>query len=326
MKHNTYRKFFVFLLSCILLAGCSSQTEQIPETANVDEEVAVERQSIYSDIQNGISYILPAGWNVSAVDHTHESMRFTVDAGGAPFMKYTCRDYWSELSKVSDENISRRDMNNDLLLSGKADELFEFDIEDAEQVEYDDNVFFRVELADSSNPSVVWYRMENGWVDMFEFEADEENLFYSDFEALVSSVVYDRVIPEEEMVMPVQEEDTGILLEGKWSEDKFSRNGRSSPYFIFDEPLKKCKGFSLIYSVSDVTDGKMKSDSKFQLYYGLADGSWVKGEEFMLDDEGVAIVEQKLNKAATVTKVAVHCLNAGYFNFTYIFGIFDAVY
>lgn len=325
MKHRITCLFFIFVFCCVLLVGCGSKTEQILEKTNVVEEF-LEPPSMFCDERNGISFMLPAGWSVSPVDHTNESMRITVGSGGAPFMKYTCRDFYKELFEDGKTGISRADLNNDLFLTVAADEAFGYDMDSAEQVQFGDNVFFRMEYATNNNPGVAWFRMENGWFDIFEFEADAENPFYGQYEELVSSVAYNRLIPEDEMKIFVEEESSGVLLSGEWSEEKFSRNGRSSPYFIFDYPLEKCKGFTLIYKVSDVTDGKMKSDSKFQIYYGLSDDSWVKGKEFTLDDDGTASIDQKIDNEVTVTKIAVHCLNAGYFNFTYIFGVVDPIY
>lgn len=117
----------------------------------------------------------------------------------------------------------------------------------------------------------------------------------------------------------------GQYLSGSWSDTLFKRNGRQSYPFVLDNSLKKCKGFTLDYSVSNVTKGTMKEDSKFMVYYKTADGTWNKGPEFTLDD-GFASVNVKLKKAATVTQVAVHCMNAGYFSYQYSLGVRDPVY
>ena len=114
-------------------------------------------------------------------------------------------------------------------------------------------------------------------------------------------------------------------LDGYWSDTKFKRSGRSSTPFVFDSPLKKCKGFTLDYEVHDVTDGNMKNDCKFQIFYRTSDGTWNKSKEFTVED-GFASVNVKLKKAATVTQVAVHCMNAGYFSFQYSMGVRDPIF
>ena len=117
----------------------------------------------------------------------------------------------------------------------------------------------------------------------------------------------------------------GGYLSGYWSDTKFKRSGRSSTPFVFDSPLKKCKGFTLDYEVHDVTDGNMKNDCKFQIFYRTSDGTWNKSKEFTVED-GFASVDVKLKKAATVTQVAVHCMNAGYFSFQYSMGVRNPIY
>ena len=138
----------------------------------------------------------------------------------------------------------------------------------------------------------------------------------------ISDAVFegDEVEEEEESVVSY----TGYL-DGYWSDTKFKRSGRSSTPFVFDSPLKKCKGFTLDYEVHDVTDGNMKNDCKFQIFYRTSDGTWNKSKEFTVED-GFASVNVKLKKAATVTQVAVHCMNAGYFSFQYSMGVRDPIF
>ena len=53
--------------------------------------------------------------------------------------------------------------------------------------------------------------------------------------------------------------------------------------------------------------------------------TWNKSKEITVDD-GFASVNVKLKKAATVTQVAVHCMNAGYFSYQYSLGVCNPVY
>ena len=118
---------------------------------------------------------------------------------------------------------------------------------------------------------------------------------------------------------------SGGYLSGSWSDTPFKRSGRSSTPFVFDTPLTKCKGFTLDYSVQGVTEGSMKDSCKFQIFYCTSDGTWTKSKEFTVED-GFASVDVTLKKATTVTKVAVHCMNAGYFSFQYSMGVRDPVF
>lgn len=126
----------------------------------------------------------------------------------------------------------------------------------------------------------------------------------------------------EEVTVPAQI-DYGYLP-AEWSDEPYKRNGCTSYPLVLDTPLQKCRGFTVDYEISDV-DGRMKADSKFQIFYRTADGTWVKGEQFYLDD-WFASVEQTISKPVTVTEVAVLCLNSGNFSWSVSMGIRSPCY
>ena len=120
------------------------------------------------------------------------------------------------------------------------------------------------------------------------------------------------------------EGDSGYLS-GYWSDTQFKRSGNYSYPYVLNTPLKKCKGFSLDYAITEVTSGKMKSDSKFAVFVCSTDGTWTRVKEFNLDDYE-ASVTIKLDKATTITQVAIQCMNAGTFTYNYNLGLYDPVY
>ncbi|MEF2837329.1 MAG: hypothetical protein U0N82_06360 [Oscillospiraceae bacterium] len=126
----------------------------------------------------------------------------------------------------------------------------------------------------------------------------------------------------EDVTIPA-EIDYGYLP-AEWSDEPFKRNGCTSYPLVLDTALQQCRGFTVDYQVSDV-DGRMKADSKFQIFYRTADGTWVKGKEFYLEDWS-ASVEQSISKPVTVTEVVVLCLNAGNFSWSISMGVRNPVY
>jgi len=328
--------FISLILCCVLLVGCASQAEQpqenaasisSEETVDTADEAQKGSPTIYSDSEDGIYLILPAGWKATPIDDTGENMLITTGSDGAPIMMYTSRDLWSLLSEEGEVNLSRAVLNNDLLSLELVADMVGFVGEDAERVELNGYDFFRTEgdgFIEDADSSIAWYRLDNGWFDMFVFADDQNNKFYSQFEEMISSVVYDRDVPAEEDETVI--DSTPVYLSGYWSDETFKRNGCTSHPFVLDTPLKMCKGFTIEYEVSEVTDGKMKSDAKFQIFYRTADGTWNKGKEFTLDDNGYASVNQTISKGATVTQVAVHCLNSGNFSWQSSIGIKDPIY
>ena len=135
--------------------------------------------------------------------------------------------------------------------------------------------------------------------------------------------VEENAIDYVEKVTVPTEVDSGYLP-AEWSDEVFKRNGCTSYPLVLGAPLAQCRGFTVDYQVSDI-DGRMKADSKFQIFYRTADGTWVKGEEFYLDN-WYASVEQTISKPVTITEVTVLCLNSGNFSWSVSMGVKNPVY
>lgn len=319
----------ILILCCLFLCGCGAPAgdpvntvPDIPAEEPVDFFEAVKSApQIYTNKEHGVSFILPAGWKVAAMDDADDKLLITADSDGFPVMMYACQDMWIQMEEDAKNSLSRSILNNDLLSLDIAIDKFGSLAEERELVELNGCEFFRGktgDFVDAVDESIVWYRMENGWVDIFAFGADEDNPYYAQFEELISSAVFDREFEEDEAVdvEPTEKKlRSDEYLPAKWSDELFKRNGCSGYPLILDTPIKKCTGFTVDYTVTDVTGGKMKTDAKFQIFYQTLDGTWVKGKTFTLDD-GFASVEQIMEKPVTVTQVIVLCLNSGNFSWT----------
>ena len=138
----------------------------------------------------------------------------------------------------------------------------------------------------------------------------------------ITDAIYDH---KYEQQAPVQDPAPSGYLPGYWSDTLFKRSGRQSYPFVLNDPIRKCRGFILDYEVTEVTQGRMKADSKFEIFYQTFDGTWNRGGEFTLDD-GYASVNVRLSDAVTVTQIVVHCMNAGQFSYQYNMGVRNPVY
>lgn len=329
----------ILILCCLFLCGCGVSAGEPSNTVSdtlAEEpmdffETVKDASQIYTNKAHGVSFILPAGWKVVTMDEADDKLLITADSDGFPIMMYSCQDMWSQMEEGVKNGRSRSILNNDLLSLDIAVDMFGSLAEERELVELNGCEFFRGktgDFVDAVDESIVWYRMENGWVDIFAFGSNENNLYYAQFEELISSAVFDREFEEDEAANeePTEKElRSDEYLPAKWSDELFKRNGCSGYPLILDTPIKKCNGFTVDYTVTDVTDGKMKTDAKFQIFYQTLDGTWVKGKTFTLDD-GFASVEQVMEKPVTVTQVIVLCLNSGNFSWTERMGIRNPVY
>lgn len=311
-------------LIALILSLVTVFTLAMPASAAIKTTV----KTVYTDEDSGNSLTLPNGWEVEEVEDPLVKVKFS-SGKDSPLMQYGSSDLWSSLSSDVKKKSSRSEYGNSQLTKADVADLVGTETKMVEMVTLDNWEYFQAKVEKTRKVSGIsftltstyWILLDNGWFYIYLFSGDENHALYDEFEALLASATYNGAEGNTE---GGSSGSTGYLA-GDWADKKFTRSGRSSYPFVLDTPLKKCKGFTVDYLVSDVTKGTMKSDSKFQIYYCLSDGSWVKGQQFTLDDEGFASVKQKLTKAATVTKVAVHCMNAGHFNFTYSMGIKDPV-
>lgn len=281
----------------------------------------------YEDEDSGNVLSLPYEWDIEEVDDVLVKVKFSTSSDSSPVMQYGSEDLWDSLTAENKKKITRAEYNNDQFTKAEIAELVGTETKLVKMVTLNGWEYFRAQVEKTRSvgslsftlTSTYWIMIDNGWFYIYLFSGDEDHELYDEFEKVVSSATYGGAEGS-------SSGSSSGYLDGSWADKKFHRSGRSSYPFVLDTPLKKCKGFTVDYLVSDVTKGTMKSDSKFQIYYCLSNGTWTKGKEFTLDDEGFASVKQTLSKAATVTKVAVHCMNAGQFNYTYSMGIKDPVY
>lgn len=308
--------FVLSIVSVIMLA--------MPARAAVRTTV----KTVYTDEDSGNSLTLPSGWEVEEVKDSLVKVKFS-SGDDSPLMQYGSSDLWGSMSSDVKKKTSRAEYDNSQLTKEDVAELVGTDTKFVKMVTLDNWEYFQAQVEKTKKvgslsftlTSTYWILLDNGWFYIYLFSGDESHALYDEFEALLSSATYNG---SEGNSNSGSSGTTGYLA-GEWADTKFVRSGRSGYPFVLDTPLKKCKSFTVDYLVSDVTRGTMKSDSKFQIYYCLSDGTWIKGKQFTLDDEGFASVKQTLSKAATVTKVAVHCMNAGQFDYTYSMGIKNPV-
>lgn len=312
-------------LVALILSIASVVMLALPANAAIRTTV----KTVYTDEDSGNSLTLPGGWEVEEVEDSLVKVKFS-SGDDSPLMQYGSSDLWDSMSTEFKKKTSRAEYDNSQLTKEDVADLVGTETKFVKMVTLDNWEYFQAQVEKTKKigsysftlTSTYWILLDNGWFYIYLFSGDESHDLYDEFEALLASATYNGAAGNSDSG---SSDSTGYLA-GDWADKKFTRSGRSSYPFVLDSPLKKCKGFTVDYLVSDVTKGTMKRDSKFQIYYCLSDGTWVKGEQFTLDDEGFASVKQKLSKATTVTKVAVHCMNAGHFNYSYSMGIRNPVF
>lgn len=111
-------------------------------------------------------------------------------------------------------------------------------------------------------------------------------------------------------------------VSGSWSDERLVRNGRSSYPFEFTTPIKRCTGFTLNYTVTEVTGGDMSGNFKYAVYVRNTSGNWKYAKEFQMKGDSTSV--RVTFSPMTVDAVAVICLKNGTYSYSYTFSITDA--
>lgn len=113
---------------------------------------------------------------------------------------------------------------------------------------------------------------------------------------------------------------TELIVSGEFSDSKFTRNGRSTYPFEFDEPLKRCTGFTLNYEIVEISSGNLDGNFKFAVYVHTTSGKWKYAKEFKMDDMSVS-KEIRFDAPVSIDAVAVVCLKNANYSYSYTFTI-----
>lgn len=116
----------------------------------------------------------------------------------------------------------------------------------------------------------------------------------------------------------------GDCVSGDWGEKFVRSNGYTYP-FVFDEPICQCVGFTLEYQITEVTEGSLSGNFRYEVYVRLTNGNWKSVELFQMDGD-TATVEIQLEKMMDIDAVAVVCQKKGNVSFSYNIGVYNAQY
>jgi len=104
-------------------------------------------------------------------------------------------------------------------------------------------------------------------------------------------------------------------VSGSWGDEKFIRNGRSTYPFEFTTPIKRCTGFTVNYTLTEVTSGNMDGNFKYAIYVRNTSGTWKYAKEFQMKGDSTSV--KVTFSPMTVDAVAVICLKCGTYSYSY---------
>ena len=120
---------------------------------------------------------------------------------------------------------------------------------------------------------------------------------------------------------------TGVsaVVSGSYSEEPIWRNYHCAYPFVFDEPLASCVGFTMDYSITEVTKGDMTGSRYIMEVYGLTtQGSWKLLDSFY--PQGLETTVELSFDPVSIEAVAVICQKQGEYSYSESMTIRDVCY
>lgn len=111
---------------------------------------------------------------------------------------------------------------------------------------------------------------------------------------------------------------------GDWGEKFIRSNGYTYP-FEFTLPLQQCGGFTLDYYITDVSEGNLEGNFRFEIYVRTTAGNWKSVELFSMDGYEKS-VPVRFDRKMDIEAVAVVCQKNADVTFSYGFGVRDIIY
>ena len=110
---------------------------------------------------------------------------------------------------------------------------------------------------------------------------------------------------------------------GSWGEKFVRSNGYTYPY-MFYSPLYQCGGFTLDYEVSDISEGNLNGNFRFEIYVHTTAGNWKSVKLFSMDGYEKT-VQVRFDNRMDIDGVAVVCQKKSNVTFSYNLWVRDPV-
>ncbi len=120
---------------------------------------------------------------------------------------------------------------------------------------------------------------------------------------------------------------TGVstVVSGSYSEEPIWRNYHCAYPFVFEEPLASCVGFTMDYSIIEVTKGDMTGSRYIMEVYGLTtQGNWKLLDSFY--PQGLETTVELTFDPVSIEAVAVFCQKQGEYSYSESMVIRDVRY
>ena len=117
---------------------------------------------------------------------------------------------------------------------------------------------------------------------------------------------------------------TAGAVGGYWSSEELRRSNHTSYPFELYSPIRRCKGFTLNYEITEITKGKLDGNFKYTVVVRTTSGEWRNVADFQMKGNSTSTYI-RLNNPISFDAVAVFCLKNATVEYSYYFTITNPV-
>ncbi len=175
----------------------SIKYDKAPPVADQGEDT---NSFIYTDIDSGMTFTVPANWKQEAFSKDREfiDVKFVSTKEDGATIIYGSTDMWSMMSASDKVGYTRSDLNNSAFTKSDIAEMCSTTADKISVVTYNGIQYYKGELTSSQEAygldfSITMTELvyiDNGWMYVFQFGGTSTHKLYSDFESLLNSVQY----------------------------------------------------------------------------------------------------------------------------------------
>ena len=155
----------------------------------------------YTDKDSGLSFTVPANWVEAPLSDERDIIdaKFISNLEDGPIIFFTTEDLFPGLSETSKGKLLRSDIGNSVFSKSEIADALGCKASEVSTATIGDREYYYAEVVVTettangvtiSVPMITYLRCENGYMYMFQFLGGTDSQSYSDFSALMNSLVY----------------------------------------------------------------------------------------------------------------------------------------
>lgn len=153
---------------------------------------------LYTDIDSGVTFTVPANWKQKEFSEDREliDVKFASSKESGCTMVFGSIDMWEQMPASERSGYTRSEINNSAFTVFDIAQMYDTTFDKISTVTYNGVKYFACDLdssaitGDIAMSLTLLVYIDNGWMYLFQFSGAKTHKLYSDFEKLLNSVEY----------------------------------------------------------------------------------------------------------------------------------------